>query len=189
VQIDLTPMGAYRLLGLPMSEIANRVVDLSAVWGRQAAELGDRMASAPDWAARLDVVDELLLRWSEDGPSPDPAVIWAWNQLDRSNGMVSVSALAEEIGWSRRHFASRFREQVGLSPKPAGRVLRFRRAVELLTAASEAPPERQPTIADVAAECGYADHSHLVRECKVLSGVTPSELMGAVLPEGSGVTG
>src|SRR5262245_25996296 len=29
VEINLTPLGAFRLLGLPMSELANRVVDLS----------------------------------------------------------------------------------------------------------------------------------------------------------------
>ena len=50
----------------------------------------------------------------------------------------------------------------------AGRVLRFREAARLLVA------EDASTIADVAATCGFADHSHLVREFRDLAGVTPS---------------
>ncbi len=89
--------------------------------------------------------------------------------------------LADEIGWSRRHFGARFRSQVGLAPKPTGRIMRFRRAVALLSRGGAG------SIADLAATVGYADHSHLVREFHALGGCTPSQLVGAVLPEGGGV--
>ena len=63
-----------------------------------------------------------------------------------------------------------------------GRVLRFRRATDLLAAG----PVR--SISDLAAACGYADHSHLVREFRSLGGITPSELLGSVLPGGAGLS-
>jgi AraC-like DNA-binding protein len=50
-------------------------------------------------------------------------------------------------------------------------VLRFRRAVELLRRRGAS------TIGEVAAEAGFADHSHLVRECRTLAGCTPTELV------------
>jgi transcriptional regulator GlxA family with amidase domain len=93
-----------------------------------------------------------------------------WNQLARSHGQVPVVLLAEEIGWSRRHFGARFRAQVGLPTKPVARVLRFREAARRLQAATAG------SIADVAAAGGYADHSHLVREFRRLAGCTPSAL-------------
>jgi AraC-like DNA-binding protein len=175
VQFDLTPLGAYRLFGLPMREIANQVVEVDALRGRDMDELADRLAAAPGWAERLDLVDEMLLRWVDDGPAPDRAVTWAWQQINGSHGLVPVAALADEIGWSRRHFTSRFREQVGLSPKPFGRVLRFSRAVDLLEAGTTGAVDTSRTIADVAAECGYADHSHLVREFRRRAGCTPGD--------------
>jgi AraC-like DNA-binding protein len=196
VQFDLTPLGAYRLFGLPMSEIANQVVEIDALRGREMDELADRLDSAPGWAERLDLVDDMLLRWVDDGPVPDRSITWACGQIERSRGQVPVATLADEIGWSRRHFTSRFREQVGLPPKPFGRVLRFSRAVDLLEAGSLAgcrpgdePPSASRTIGDVAAECGYADHSHLVREFRSLGGITPSELLGSFLPGGAGISG
>jgi AraC-like DNA-binding protein len=168
IQINLTPLGAYRLLGVPMRELANDVVGLDALLGRRIEELTDRLASVPTWEARFATLDRTLHSWVDQGPEPDRSVAWAWQQLDRTAGQVPVSTLAEEIGWSRRHFASRFREHVGLGPKATGRVLRFRRAVQLL--------DRTDSIATVAATCGYADHSHLDRDFRALAGCTPSEL-------------
>jgi AraC-like DNA-binding protein len=168
VEMHLSPLGASRLLGAPMSELANQVVELGEVRGRAVDELTDRLAGAPGWPERFALVDATLARWLGDAPEPDRAVAWAWQQLRRSHGTASIAALAVEIGWSRRHFAARFREQVGLPPKAAARILRFRHAVTLL--------DRAATIADVAATAGYADHSHLVREFRALAGCTPSEL-------------
>lgn len=184
MQIDLTPLGAYRLLGMPMEEIANQIVPLDALHGRAVDELTERLATAGGWEERFALLDGLLLRWADGGPEPDPAVTWAWRQLDRSDGQVQVGALADEIGWSRRHFTVRFRREVGLGPKSTARVLRFRRAVELLR-------QRAPgvTITDVAMTCGYADHSHLIREFQALAGCTPSALLAAELPGSGGIAG
>jgi AraC-like DNA-binding protein len=183
VQVDLTPLGAYRVLGVPPSEFANGVVPLDALGSRALAELADRLASAADWPARFDLLDRAFLRWAAEGPQPDTAVSWAWGQLRRAHGQVAVKVLADEIGWSHRHFVARFRHHIGLAPKPTARVLRFQRAVELLTA------DDSTTISDVAASCGYADHSHLVRDFRDLAGCTPSALLGARLPDGPGIAG
>lgn len=181
VQIDLSPLGAYRLLGVPPSEIANGVVDVDALDLRWLAELPERLAGAPDWSSRFATLDHELARRAADGPDVDRSVAWAWRQLETSHGRVPVATLADEIGWSRRHFSAKFREHVGLAPKPTGRVLRFTHAVGLLRAGGVA------SIGDVAATSGYADHSHLVRDFHDLAGCTPSALVAAQLPDGGGV--
>jgi AraC-like DNA-binding protein len=182
IEVDLTPLGAGRLLGAP-HEVANECVPLDDLLGPAAVELTERLASTDDWGERFALVDRALLARVADAPDPDPAVAWAWNQLERSNGQVPVRVLADEIGWSRRHFGVRFRDAVGLAPKPTARVLRFRRATDLLGRG----PVR--SIADVAAACGYADHSHLVREFRALAGCTPSQFVADLLPDEGGVAG
>jgi AraC-like DNA-binding protein len=171
IEVNLSALGAARLLGVPATALTNAVVPIDAIRGRAAVELVERLAHAPDWPARFRLLDEVLLRWIAGGPEPDPAICWAWAQLDRSNGRVQVNTLAEEIGWSRHHFTARFRADVGLPPKAVGRVLRFQRAVELLTTGPYA------SISTVAAACGFADHSHLVRDFRSMAGCTPSELI------------
>ena len=169
VQVDLTPLGAFRLLGVPPTEVAGAVVPVDDLWGRPGTSLVDRLASTPDWDSCFAILDDVFLRRAAAGPEVHPAVVWAWHQLERSDGAVAIGVLADEIGWSRRHFVDRFRRHVGLAPKPTARVLRFTRAAALLT-------RGRRSVGEVAARCGYADQSHLVRECRRLAGCTPSEL-------------
>ncbi|MDD7941271.1 AraC family transcriptional regulator [Actinomycetospora lutea] len=168
IQVDLTPLGVLRLLDRPTATLTNRVVPLDALEEPALAALPERLAHLPDWPARHALVDATLADLLDRSrTSPDPEVVHSWDRLTRARGRVAVSTLAAETGWSRRHLLTRFRDQVGLAPTTAGRVLRFREAVRLLVADG-------PTIADVAAACGFADHSHLVREFRDLAGVTPS---------------
>jgi AraC-like DNA-binding protein len=164
IEFLLTPLGAYRVLGVPPGEFANQAIELP--W---LDRLAQRAGEAPDWAGRLDAVEAVILDRAARGPAPDPAVAWAWRVLYQSGGAVPVGALATEIGWSRRHFAVRFRQQVGLAPKAAARVLRFERASRALLAGASA--------AAVAVRCGYADQSHLVREFRALAGSTPTTFL------------
>ncbi len=184
IQVDLTPLGAYRLLGLPMSELANQAVPLDALLGGDGDRLVDQLASQADWVSRFTLLDRVLAAAADDGPEPDREVARAWHQLVATDGTVSVGDLAADVGWSRRHLTDRFHRQVGLAPKTTARVLRFQRAVRLLAD----PRSDDEAIAMVAARCGYADHSHLIRDFQDLGGMTPTALRTGIEPGILGLT-
>lgn len=169
IQVDLTPVGAFRLLGLAGADLHAGAVDLADVWGRDGPRLVDRLVSAPDWPTRFGIVDAFLLQRAERGRRVVPAVAWSWESMRRTDGRVVIGELVREIGWSRRHFVEQFRHHVGMGPKATARVLRFARAARML--------DGSRSISDVAADCGYADHSHLVRDVQAMAGCTPTELM------------
>ena len=175
LQVDLTPLGAYRLLGMPMSELVDTVVGLDLLNQPGWRELSERLAEATTWSDRFRLVDHTLGNWLAEGPEEDPEVGWAWRQLTSSHGNSPIGQLAAEVGWSRRHFAARFQRQVGLTPKATGQVLRFSHALSLLTAPHTG--SIGTSISTVAAEAGYADQSHLNREFRRLTGSTPSQLL------------
>jgi transcriptional regulator GlxA family with amidase domain len=85
---------------------------------------------------------------------------------------VRIEGLADEVGWSRKRLWSRFRSQLGITPKRAARLVRFDHAAHLLAAGQAA--------ASVATESGYVDQSHLHREVKTFTGLTPTAV--AVAP-------
>jgi transcriptional regulator GlxA family with amidase domain len=95
----------------------------------------------------------------------------------RSAGRVAIGELANELGWSHRRLIARFREQVGLAPKAAARVLRFDRAARALRSPSR-------TIGEVAFECGYFDQAHLNRDFRELAGITPRAFRDGTLETG-----
>jgi AraC-like DNA-binding protein len=169
VELNLTPPAARRLLGVPMHELFNRVVPLDDVL--DTGTLLEELAEADGWEARFARLDAELARRLDAAPAPHPAVRAAYGRLAASRGAIPVGVLAAELGWSRRHLAACFREDVGVSPKALARLLRFEHALEQLR---EQAPRR---LADVAYASGYYDQAHFNRDFRAFAGVTPGELL------------
>jgi AraC-like DNA-binding protein len=183
LQLALRPPGVRALLGLPAGQLADLDVPAEAVLGGVCAELRDRVRSVTSWPERFAILDEILLRQLVTGSAQGtraavaPEVLWAWRQLLRAGGAVRVADLATETGWSSRHLASRFRAEIGLTPKAAARVIRFDRAKQALIArvGTGAYQDGGYQLADLAAGAGYFDQAHLAREFRALAGVPPSQ--------------
>lgn len=84
---------------------------------------------------------------------------------------MSVETLADTLSVSRQHLALQFRQQVGITPKLFARICRFRRALALLR-----DPARDGDLAALAADCGYFDQSHLIRDFRDFADGTPGSL-------------
>jgi AraC-like DNA-binding protein len=177
VQLGLTPAGARAVFGCPAGELRSCVVPLADVLGPAADRLVARLREAQTWEARFSLLDEALTR-RLDGHTGDarPEVVWAWDRLVTRRGSTPVTAIAAEVGWSRRHLTARFDQEFGLTPKVAARVLRFEASVARLRAAPHA------RIADVAAAAGFADQAHMSREWRDLAGCAPSRWISEEFP-------
>jgi AraC-like DNA-binding protein len=166
----LTPLGAYRLLGgVPMDALSGQVVDLTDVLGEGIRPLADQLREAPSRRHQFALLDAYLLRRAQDGPKPAPEVSWAWGRLMATGGKLPIRRLAGEVGWSHKHLITRFKQQVGLPPKTAARLVRFDAVWRRL---ATHPPARWD---QVAVECGYADQAHLIRDFRQFTGACPTE--------------
>jgi len=175
LQIDLTPLGARRLVGLPMSELANQSVPIDDVLGRFGRYLVQRVGDARDWPARFALIDKAFRgRLAEAAPA-DRGVAWSLSQIVASGGRAVIGDLAGELGWSHRRLIARYRDTVGLPPKLVARIVRFERLTAHLIA--------NPAVdwAGAAVSCGYFDQAHLAREVRELADVTPTELRAATV--------
>jgi AraC-like DNA-binding protein len=180
MQIDFTPIGAWLLLRQPMSDMTNLVVGLDDLFGADGVRLVDRLADAPGWDARFDILEEFVLRRVLGARPPSPGVTWAWRQLRRADGQVEIGRLAKELGCSRKHLVTQFHEQIGATPKTIARVMRFQHAVRLFNAATVTHPVSG---ADVAMECGYFDQAHFIKDFRQLAGITPTEYLRQRIPQ------
>ncbi|MEU1188743.1 helix-turn-helix domain-containing protein [Streptomyces sp. NPDC005859] len=174
IEVLLTPWAAFTLFGTPQHELVNRTVDpdeLPHALATSVGELAAALAALPCWADRFGLLDDILGRWRDAGTPSSERVARAWSLLVRTGGAIPVPRLAEEVGWSVRHLENRFREQIGLGPKAAARVLRLQRARRLLAEGQSA--------AETAALCGFYDQAHLSGEFKAMTGCTPREFAQA----------
>jgi AraC-like DNA-binding protein len=166
MHIGLEPPAAFALFGASLHELAGRTVPLEDVLAEP--RLVERLHDAPNWEARFRLLDVVLARRLAAGRSPSSEIAWAWRRLVETHGRVRIGPLAEELGWSRKRIAARFREQVGLTPKRAARLIRFERARELAEAA------QRPDWTGIALACGYFDQSHLINDFRDVTGRTPA---------------
>ncbi|WP_457154743.1 helix-turn-helix domain-containing protein [Mesorhizobium sp. P5_C1] len=169
VQVNFTPLGARRFFRQPMSELTDSMVVLDDVLGGEGMALRERLGNAPDWAARFDIAEAFVAARLENAAETPLEIAWAYDRIITSGGRTRISVLAEKLGRSRKHLASGFSDAIGIGPKTLSRIVRFNRALGL---------SRQQTVdwADIAADCGYADQAHLVREFRDLAGETPTAL-------------
>lgn len=171
LQVDLAPLAARRLLGMPMAELANRSVPLEDVLGGAGRELVARLADASGWEARFAMVDAALARRLHATAPLRGEVGWALARLQATGGGEPIGRLSRELGWSPRRLIRRFRDELGLPPKLVARILRFERLHALVRA------ETGVDWARAAAACGYFDQAHMAREVRDLAGLTPTQLL------------
>jgi AraC-like DNA-binding protein len=177
IQVDFTPLGVQMFCGLPMDEVPDPAVRLDDLIGADGPVLTELLADAPDWDTRFDLLDAAILRRYARVPEPPTGIAWAWRMLEVSGGRTRVGALSERLGWTPRRLIDGFRAHVGVTPKTAGRILRFHRATGLLRAADARMP-----IAWIASECGYTDQAHMTREFREFAERTPAAYRNAALP-------
>jgi len=86
----------------------------------------------------------------------------------------SIRRIQSETALSHTRLIHLFREHIGLTPKLFCRVRRFR---SLLDRIDKGKPIRW---AQLAADCGYFDQAHLIRDFRAFSGTTPLEYTRAL---------
>lgn len=181
IEINLDPLAAYRILGMPMHELSGRTVDLTDVLARADRRLPNLLQDASSWEARFSLLDRFVAGRLEASRDPAPEVALALSRLRRSGGGAPIAALAAETGWSQRRLVRGFREQVGMHPKGFGRLLRFERVIRRLHAGDGT------ALGEIALDCGYYDQPHLNRDFRQFAGVSPTRYIARLIPDGGGV--
>jgi AraC-like DNA-binding protein len=173
--VRFLPGEAFAFTEVPAREVLDVASPLTEIWGRRAGSLAERVVVLADTATRVRCLDQALL--AARPRAADARVRRAVRTLLRAPGPADVAALASEAGVSERHLERAFVERVGMGPKRLGRIARLQRLLGCI-ARCPAGDDARPWAA-IASELGFADQSHLAREVKALSGLTPTALARA----------
>lgn len=163
--VHFRPGGAFPFLGIPLDDLENAHVGLDQIWGRAGIELHERLIEAPTLAARFSILENFLLSRPWSSARRHPGVAAALAAIE-DNPSIRMADIRDLVGMSTKRLIALFRAEVGLSPKAYARIRRFQAALRLLGT-------RMPG-ARVAAEVGYFDQAHFVREFRSFTGMTPT---------------
>lgn len=174
--VRLTPLGASRLLGVPMADVTNKVIDFEAVVGRATQGLFEVLRNCASPAERFARIESFLF-WRFKQSETPPAIDYAWRKIVESDGASRILDLAQDIGWSRKHLREQFLQHIGMTPKTAARLVRFNAAIQRIGF------QNRVEWAQVAQFCGYSDQAHFARDFRDFAGDTPEAYLRARVPE------
>lgn len=166
----LAPGSSLFLLGAPADSLASRHTPLVDLWGSGQGRALEQLDEADGAAARLEVLERLLLQRLEHATKLGPVVACVLTRL-RAGASVEDAVLA--TGFSHRHVLNLFRHATGLAPKQYARVLRMQRLL------GQACLPDSPGWAQLAVQAGFSDQSHFHREFVAFAGMTPVSWRGA----------
>ena len=145
-----------------------RAAASTAIATRLAAEL---RANDPGWALAAEGLALQLLATASRAEPPSRRGAWLVEAREllheRVPGCITLSALADAVGVHPSHLARAFRREYGTGVGEYARTLRIEWALARLGAGNR-------TLAEVAADAGFADQSHFTRAVRAYAGVTPA---------------
>lgn len=173
VGVRFRPGLAGPVMGLDVSELTNSQVRLDHVLGsgpfrRLAGELGD----LADPRAGLAALTATVGRWAASRRPVDPLAHRV------VAGPFTVADLADDLGLTARQIHRRSLRAFGYGPSTLARLMRFQRFLAI----TAAPPAPGASLARAAATAGYSDQPHLARDCRAITGLTPTELLDEWFP-------
>ncbi|MFI6508002.1 helix-turn-helix domain-containing protein [Streptosporangium sp. NPDC050855] len=159
------PAGFRPFLGAPLSTISGRFTPVSEIFGPGADAIVPAVLAARDEEAVRVVEEFLLARLPPRDPVAEEVARLVAGVLD-DPGITRVDRLAALHGLSVRRLQRLFNDYVGVSPKWVIRRYRIHEAAE-----RAGPDTDWPRLA---AELGYSDQSHFVRDFGSVVGMSPA---------------
>ncbi|MFI6777053.1 helix-turn-helix domain-containing protein [Nocardia sp. NPDC050412] len=174
VRLRLAPGATRQLLGVPATDIADRVVRLADLPG-VAAELANELATLPTDEVLPFLEEVLPQRISEDATQRTHRELLR-DAVAAISARPTVHELATDLAVSERQLRNLFTTGIGISPKHFARIGRVR---QILVDASNTPGVE---LAHIAAVHGYYDQSHMSADFKALMGVPPAKFFQGRVP-------
>jgi AraC-like DNA-binding protein len=165
--VKFRPGGFLPYLGRPLADITDSVLPAEQLWGPAAGVLAGRMATARGVDELVALVEAFL---RQRRPPDDPQVALVGRivaALLHDRTIARVEDVTERFGIAPRTLQRLFARYVGVSPKWVLRRYRLHEAAAVLDREQHRP------WAEVAAELGYFDQSHFIRDFTAAIGMTP----------------
>jgi hypothetical protein len=162
------PYGFSNFVLTPIKDLTNKETPLTLLFGEETAkELGQKVTEAEDTKARIKIVENFLFKRLNDQVFIDDIVKETIDTMFLTRGNTSVKAALKNDLSKRRQLERRFTQQIGISPKQLGKVIRLQTALKMML---EPKPE---SLTKIAYDSDYYDQAHFTKDFKEFTGTTP----------------
>lgn len=166
--VEFHASGLYPFLNIDQHHLADKgflFADLNQALFEQIAEAYCTAKTIHELASKLD---QIFLE-KIDQIELNPAFCIAFEKLLKSNGSVRVKDLAKKTYYSEKQLNRLFMKYTGAKVKTCSRIIRMKRAVDLL--------HSKPEMSLLFEETGHHDYAHFIHDFTAIYGITPKKYM------------
>jgi hypothetical protein len=162
------PYGFSNFVSGTMNELANKETPLAGLFGEQASKsLAEDIILAENTSKRIGIVETFLFEKLADKAIIDNIVKRTVDTLLSTKGKAAINTILKEDLSKRRQMERKFIEQIGISPKQLGKVIRLQSALKMLL------NNQSESLTEIAYEGDYYDQAHFIKDFKEFTGTTP----------------
>jgi AraC-like DNA-binding protein len=167
------PYGFNHLSGIPASEVREKIIATADIFGGSGVMLHNKLSENLTIGAIQQQLDSFFLEQAPKKPvALKPVIQTSLNYMLSEKGAVSIHQLVKQTGYTERHIERTFNEYIGINPKKFGNTLKLHQFLRLLKYTS-----RLNNFTSLCYEAGYADQSHLIKEFRKYTGITPTQYL------------
>ena len=160
--------GINQLLRIPAGELYNKIVPVEDIFGSRGIETQDKFSENTTIENKIHVLNLFLKELIIQNSVSDPLIIPSLDFILKTKGVFSMKQLVKFTGYSERHIERKFTECIGLSPRNFGNIIRLHGYLKRLK-------NDYRNLTEISYESGYADQSHLIKEFRKYTGITPRQ--------------
>jgi AraC-like DNA-binding protein len=167
--VSMYPDAFTAAFGIAPQDLEGRFLDATKALSPDGVALLGAVAAAKTDEDRIAIFEQYLETHVGDFK------VSLWTAAVRAGARISVNLMSRLLNIGQRQTIRATKNALGVGVSDLRKFARgdaaFRGLDEKLRASASA------SLADIAAEAGYADQAHLSRECKSVTGRTPSEFV------------
>lgn len=172
--IRFYPYGFANFVNEPIKNLANKETPIELLFDEKVARvLEQRIIEAKDIAQRIEIIETFFLERLSDKSTVENIVKSTVNALLATNGNAAIKTILNEDLSKRRQLERKFANQIGVSPKQLGRLIRLQTALKMML-----NTEAQ-SLTNIAYESEYYDQAHFTKDFKAFTGINPKEFLGS----------
>lgn len=166
--VTFHPWGACQILPFSLAELEDTNIRLQDVFGTVITILENQLNKATCTLQRVRLIEKFLMN-NLIGSKPQDVnfVKQSLTHILQAQGRLTTYDLENKLSMSGRNLERKFAALVGKTPKQYSKIIRFQSVVR------ELAKNTSVEWAQLAYAYGFADQSHLIKEFKSISGLTP----------------
>jgi AraC-like DNA-binding protein len=172
IVVVFQPNGINQLLGIPAHEFQDIIVSFDTIFGKNGLILQEKLSEHNN-RTRVELLNLFFINLISKKSQSNQVIIDSSLDFIISNkGHISVAQLVKHTGYTERHLERKFKECIGLNPKKFGNIIKLHHFLKLLKHKSQ-----DLNLTTICYDAGFSDQSHLIREFRKHTGITPTEYL------------